>query len=241
MSGRRQTQTFFTAYGVQAKPAALSPPSAKQLQIHSVTAENRSGGLSDVGILRKYGSSKYLFGKLVVAGNPDLTDVDNLYFEANNDGFLVQAKQPFGLVGLEVTVGAGAAGVYSFEYFNGTSYVAIGSVILSPTYTATGSQIFSFAPPVDWALGGEAGVGADGTKYSIRIRSTTAPATPMTATSFWVAEFLAFKSALADDGVLSLDYPDDSPLVFDAEEGIMPYFAVANAGNLVTIIYSVIG
>ena len=241
MSGRRQTQTFFTSYGVQGKPAALSPPQAKQLQIHSVAVENRSGGLSDTGILRKYGSDKYLFGKLVDLGAPDLTVVDGNYFEANDDGFLVQAKQPFGLIGLEVTTGAGVGGVYSFEYFNGTSYVAIGAVLLSPDYTATGSQIFAFAPPVDWALGGEAGVGADGTKYSIRVLSTTAPASAMIASEFWVAEFLAFKSALADDGVLSLDYPDDSPLSFDAEEGLMPYFQVANAGNLTTIIYSVIG
>jgi hypothetical protein len=247
MSGRRPLQTAFGAYDTQGDAAFLSPPAQKQLVVHTASVENRSGGAMDAGLLRRYGSGGFALGKLVDLDTPDLTDVTGTFpqsfFEANDDGFLIQASRPFGLIGLEIGTGAGAGGVYTFEYFNGTSYVALPAltILRSPDFTATGFEVLVFTPPFDWALGGEASVGASGLKYSIRVLSTTAPASAASIDGAFVGEFLAFKSQLADDGVLSLDYPDDTPLVLDSEEGVMPYFGTANAGNLMTVIYGTNG
>jgi hypothetical protein len=244
---RTSLQTKLGTYSSQGDVAFLSPPAANQLAIHTASVENRSGAAADAGILRLSSASRSVVAKLVDADTPDASDITDNYpqdfFEVNNDGFLVEATRPFGAVGVNVGTGAGAGGVYTFEYFDGTNYVAVpaGAILQSPDYTATGLQMFIFLPPNDWALGGEAPVGASGLKYSIRVRSTTAPATAMTANGIFLAEFLAFKSQLADDGVLSLDYPDDIPLLLEAEEGVMPYFGTANDSNVMTVVYGTQG
>ncbi|MHA2380603.1 MAG: hypothetical protein ACXADS_15105 [Candidatus Thorarchaeota archaeon] len=244
MSGRRPMQNKLAAYATQGEDAFILPASGKQLVVHAAAVENRSGASMDSGIIRRYGPQTFATSKLVVADTPDASDVTNDFpqdfFEAVGDGVLIESSRPFCLAGFNVSSGSGAA-TYSFEYFNGTSYVALpGALVLrSPDFTSTGNQVLVFIPPSDWELGGEASVGANSLKYSIRI--TTDTATAATIDDVFAGEFLAFKSALADDGVLSLNYPDDTPLVLSSEEGVMPYFGIADAGNIMTVQYSTNG
>jgi len=253
--GRKPTQNTIRAYGVQGKPAVVSPASGKTLVIHTASIENRSGASIDAGILRRYGvgGGQYVVGKSVDLDDPDVTDVTTTiqagtevtFFEAIDDGVLIQGRSPFGLVGFNIATSM-VGGTIVFEYFNGTIFTALPTPEITPDYTGATdtSQLLVFIPPVDWEIGVPSGVGGSTDAhglYALRIRASVAPGTPAGFDDVWVSEFLAFKEALADNGVLSLDYPDDSGLMLEAQEGLMPFFATANDKNTMTVIFGVNG
>ena len=233
-----------TAYEQQAKASVLSPSSDEQLLVHTLNMHNRYAGTNDMAACVKLANADYLVGLLtsgaVVA---DVTSalqagtVQNLFSTTNNDGFLVQSKRKFNLMGFTVSQAATGSPVYTYEYYNGSAYTALTDMIETPTLTATGDKLFVFSSPRDWALGSTAGVGGSSSYYSIKVIATTAPSQAVRATAVWVGKFLHFQEAVAENGNLHISYPYENPKLLNGGEGIMPYFKNASPSNLVTGLY----
>lgn len=243
MSGRRVLD-LHTAYEQKAKASVLSPGANQQILLHDLILHNRSGGNANLGALIKLNSLGYLFG-LLQSGNPvvDVTTliqagtVQDIITTTANDGFLVQSERKFNLIGLAVSQAQTGTPVYAFEYYNGTSYVALPDIIETPDFSTTGDKTLVFSAPRDWALGSTLAVGGSSTRYSIRVIATTAPTQAVQANDVWIGKLLHYQAQVPHNGNMTLGYHHKIPRVLDSLEGIMPYFSVASASNLVSAQY----
>jgi hypothetical protein len=243
-------QTLFSGYNDVGKASVVSPGAGQQLQVFNFKAGNRSGGAIDVGLLKKLDTSAWKFYTIVAASTPDAADVTTavqagttttVFTTTNNDGYMVGAIKPFGLIGLTVaTAPAGGSPAYTYQYYNGTSFGTL-TTIAVPSY-GTGTNLVVFNPPIDWAVGTTAAVGPTGSStYNILVRASTAPnATAGTISAAWVAQFLDFQGAVADKSFLERTYNFDRPLLLDGNESLMPYFSgSASASNFVEAVYAI--
>lgn len=241
---RRFIEHLHQSYEQAGKAAALSAASGKALDIFAAHLHNRSGVTIDMGLLRKLSSASLGFGTLTAASTPDFADAmtilagtsTQIFSTVNNSGYLVQAKTPFSFVGFNVTQAATGGPVYTYQYYDGTTWQTL-TTIATPDLTSTGEKLLVFAAPRDWAVGTTGAVGGDTTLYSIRVLATTAPGTAVLADSLNVAKFLHFQAGMADKTTLSLNYPYDYSLHLDSGESLLPYFSTASAANCVTVIY----
>jgi hypothetical protein len=247
----RHIQTFFGGYDQRGKAAVVSPGDSQQLLLHAVTLQNRSGAAMDMGVgvrLSATSDNGFKFGTLVALADPQLTDASvaiaagtaqNIFTTTVNNGFLVQAKSRFSLIGLTISQVQTGAPVYAYEYWNGSAWTALPDMIATPVYTSTTDIWIVFSPPRDWVTGGDATTGVSSGYYAVRVRATTAPGQIVKANAIWVAKFLHFQADVASNGCLSLvaSYDLGAPIVLDALEGILPYFETATAANLVTARY----
>lgn len=244
MYGRR-IQDLHIAYEQKSKASVLAPGAGEQLQLHTVIMHNRFVGASDLGLLIKLGPTGYLMGLL--QGGSAVADItaaiqagstQDVFTTANNDGFLIQSAKRFNLIGLEITQAQGAGTpVYAYQYYNGTSYVALTDIIESPNFSSTGSKLLVFSAPRDWVPGSTGAVGGNSGMYSIRAIATTAPAQAVQANEIWVGKFLHFQAQVTTNGNLSITFPYEQPKLLDGGEGVLPYFSNADAKNLVTALY----
>lgn len=242
---RRYFVQKFFSYPQQSKAALLSPASGKVLQLYAAHLTNRSGGLADLALLKKFGSAAWELGTVSDASTPDLSDQTasiqsggtvDVFTTTNNDGFIVQSLKPFNMIGLTISQAQTGSPVYAIEYYNGTSFTDA-PMLATPDLTSTGDKVYLFAPPSDWAVGGSAGVGVDASMYAIRIRATTAGGQAVQATAAWVAEIMMYQDDVASNGSLGISFPYEFPERLEANEEIIPYFSVASTDNLVTVRY----
>lgn len=261
-----------TLYAVKTKTALLAPATGETLEFLGATVQNRSGSNMVAGVAFRQpsdfalqGSSNAMWkaGQWVDAAgtrySDDSTDAQDatvagfpLTTLTNNDGFAIQSKTKFNIVSMLInTATAGGAPVFSYEYFNGTTWTvlgtsaAVGSLISLPSF-ATASEaetVLAFGMPTDWALGGASGDGIDATRYAIRMKATTAPTTtaPIASQMFVGTLYDFIGAAISDDPVSFATEDDDCGIVLTGEfsGGIAPYFATANALNTVSIRYRV--
>lgn len=245
MSKLSPLQTFHVNYDQQGKDAALSAAATVQLRLRSINAMNRSGAAIDVALLVRRGNGSYSFAQIDASATPDklanTADADlkagtatAIATTTNNDGYLIESNEPFNLVGFNLSTN-GVAGTYTFEYFNGTAYTALTNIIQTPDYLASATSLLMFNAPHDWVVGSTAAVSTDSTsKFTLLVRGTTAPTTAPVADDIWVGKTLVFQEALADNGTVSFEYVGDvSDLLLEGSDELMPYFATANAANLV--------
>lgn len=240
--------TGSVGYAEQCKTALASAPSGKQLKVFSVAVQNRSGGAIDVGLGVKFGNPSWKYGKIIAADTPDYTEQTStiqagtavtFLTTTNNDGYLVQCKYPFNIVGMNVSNTA-TGGVFTYEYYNGSAYTTLTTVAV-PAYTSTGAKLIVFGAPQDWAVGTTAAVGGDTSMYSILVRGTTAPGDTGQIDSLWVAKFLAFRAQVANYGSLSIGFDELNPMILEVGESIVPYFGTASASNIAEAFYAVNG
>lgn len=239
--------SFHSGYATKGQTAVLTPATGSQLKLHSVKLHNRSGGAIDAGLMIKLADGSWEAGKVIAADTPDYTEqttqiqagtATNIFTLTNNDGFLVQADRPFDMIGMVVSQAQTGAPVYTYEYFDGTAYQTLTTVSVPTSYSA-GAQYIVFPSPAGWSPGTTAAVGGDSALYSILVRATTAPTQIVKITSLWVAKFLCFQEALADNATISLDFDEQLPFVAESGEGLLPYFGTASANNIVSGFYQV--
>lgn len=242
-------QEQLLGYPEKSKTVVAGPASNGQLRFHSARAHNRSGGTANVGILKKFNAGRYTFAQIDVSATPDVVanttlkagSATTIFTTTDDDGFLVESKEKFSLIGLNIAQVETPTPVYAYQYFNGTIYTPLAALDLPTAYTSLGEQVIAFLPPADWALGTTAAVGASTDKFSILVTATTAGGQAVTADELWVGDFLAFQDTLADNGTLEYSVPTvgltNGALLLDVGEGIMPYFGTADAGNMASVVY----
>lgn len=246
MNIAQPTQILVTAYPQVSKTAALVAPASKQLAINMIRAFNRTGGAIDVGIVRKFSSAS--FSLFTYDGTSTYTAVLPVPLAGANaatifttagtagNGFVIQSKYKSGLIGFTISQ-TGATGVYTYEYWNGAAWSTL-TTIAVPVYTSAADIVITFLPPVDWTAGGPTGLSSN--LYSIRVKATTRPAADIIVNDLWSGALLEFYASVADKTGVVLEFDTLHPFCLEGGEGVMPYFATANAANGLTISYSTV-
>lgn len=238
--------TGVVGYSEGGKTAIVAPPSGKQLKIYSISTLNRSGAAADLGLALKYHTASWEIGNIIAANTPDFTSKTSaiqagtatvMLTVTNNDGYLIQCKTPFNMVGITVQEAA-TGGTFTYEYYNGTAFTTL-TTIAVPAYATTGDKYLAFGIPQNWAAGTTAAVGGNTGYYSILVRHTTAPGDTGSFNAAWVGRFLTFRSQVANNSSLSLGFDELNPFVLESGESIIPYFGTASANNTTEAFYSI--
>ncbi|TXH16908.1 MAG: hypothetical protein E6R03_04720 [Hyphomicrobiaceae bacterium] len=213
---------------------------------------NSSGVDTSVGIAIKMADSDFKAGQWddseTASYIDDTTDAQDagtndfaLTTTTNNDGFVIQCKDKFNLVGLTISQAAEGSPVFLYEYFNGTSFVTLSQVLDTPVLTGLGDTYLTFLTPSDFAPipAGNSLATTDGLTvgyYAIRMKATTAPSTAALASVIWTAAVDDYLEKLSDGSVSILEEPDILRVL--PGRSIMPYFADADEGNYAIVKYS---
>lgn len=245
------------SYPVKAKTDAIPSQSGKQLIFMGATVQNRAGASNFVGIGFKVDNSRWKAGQWddseTASYIEDTTDAQDvgandfaLTTTTNNDGFVIQSLDKFGIVALQVGTAQAGSPVYEYTYWNGSSWTALTTIEVPTSYTVAEHTIAFFAP-TDWAAlaAADAPVATDGLTagyYAIRLRATTAPSTAPLATQIWVAKVYDFKEDVSDNGLINFT-PEDpiNGIALHGGESIIPYYKTAHADNVVTVRYAIRG
>lgn len=229
-------ESCLVAYSGKGKIAAFTAAANQQIAILNVRAFNNSGGAINVGLLRLLTTPSIKLWTFITSGSvfADVTaavvagTATNILTTTNNDGYYVQSKRKFGMVGLTVSSAGGGSPVYTYKYYNGSTFTTL-TTLEVPSYGSTGDKWVVFQPPSDWALGGNASL--DSSEYAIQVIATTANSSAVAVTATWVAEFLELYEAVPNNACIQLSFPDSKPLTLNGGEGLIPYFATAAAAN----------
>jgi hypothetical protein len=221
--------------------AALVAPASKQLALVSARVFNRSGGSLDVGLMRKFNDSGH---KLFTYDASNYTEVtlplaaaSGVIADTASNGFVLQTKEKSGLIGLNVSQADGGVAAYTLEYYNGSAFTAL-TTIKVQDFASTGEQILVFLPPRDWDVGGHADL--DSAMYSIRVTTDGAGSAAVEADEVWSGQLLEFFEAVSDNNGITVGFDSERPMVLQGNEGVMPYFSTANAGNGIRVAYQII-
>jgi len=236
-------------YTQTCKDGVLSPPSGKQLRLFYAKAVNNSAGSIDVGLGVKLADADIQLYTLTAASTPDALDVTstiqagtavNIFTTTANGGYLVSAPRQFGIFGFTVSQAESGSPVYTYQYYDGSTYQTLTTISVPSTY-GTGTNLVVFAPPQDWAPGTTVAVGGSSTNYNIRVLSTTAGGQAVKATAFWVVDVLGYSLGLADKGSLEIDMTATEGVLLSGQEQLVPYFGTASGKNSVVMAYKNIG
>lgn len=236
------------SYPDNAKTPFLNAKLGQQIKLYKTQLTNKSGGAIDLGLLRGLGPSGYKVYSLASGAATDVTaqlqaGSDTPIFDtANNDGFIVESKEVFSLIGFNISQADSGSPVYAFQYWNGSSWTSLTPLPALPSSFATGTQLVFFAVPIDWVQGGSGATGADSSKYHIRGIATTAPGQIVNANAIWVGQLLDYAYQVANNlsATFETAYPDATmdPTTFEAQDYVLPYFGgTANKSNLVQVKY----
>lgn len=244
-------QNSFSGYLENCKTGVIIPPATKQINLYSAWAVNGSGLSIDVGICKKLGNDEWKAYSIIAANTPDATDVTasiqagtatNIFTTTINDGFMIGAKQKFGVIGLTVSQADSGSPVYAIRYYNGSAMATLTGYSIPASYAA-GTVLITFPAPIDWVPGSTAAVGGDSSLYMVEVVATTAGGQIVKATSAWICQFLAYTPGLADRGYIQFDtLSSDYPLVLSGNQQVLPYFGgTANAKNTFGALFSIQG
>ena len=233
--------SLVTAYSEKGKSNVLSVQS-QGLGIFNVRVQNRSGDALSAGILRKLRSTDHAFYALNSSVYTEISisgSGTEIFDTTNNNGFLIQSTKKFHLVGMTVSTANGStAGVYAYKYWDGSAFQTVSTVEVPTDYKSTGDAYVVAIPDYDWTVGGP--TGTNGSKFSVLIQHTTAPAAAVEIDDIWLGQFLSFEDSLADNSSMQIAM-GQAPLEIEAGEGLFPYFGTAAAGNLMEVFYEPIG
>lgn len=242
MSRVRILKSLASGYAKNALNGVLSPGTVDP-QLHLVSGKllNFSGGASDVGLFRGLGNGINLYSLV----GTTLTDITaalpaTIISTANNDGFLVGSNEKFGLVGFVVSQAEAGSPVYTYKYWNGSSFATLTTYAVPTTYGTSAEVLIVFAPPSDWAVGGAitSVTGISQTKYNIYMKATTAPSTAVIVSRFYAAQPIDYQPNLADKTAFSWQsVTPELSLNLNSGDYLLPYFATANAKNMVMAQY----
>lgn len=244
---RQALQSILVGYSERGKTKVLSPSTGNQFEIYQAEAHNRSGGTIDAGIGVRFAdvAGAWSLGTITAASTPDFLDATTtiqagsnvtIFTTTNNDGFLVQSKKRFNLIGLTIAQANTGSPTYVVSYYNGSAYTTL-VTISAPTDYAVGTQVIVFAAPPDWAVGTTAAVGGSTTLYSIRVAATAAPSQAVIASAAWVAQLVKYNEGVVDNASSTFDTGTQEPILLEANEGIIGYFGSASTANTVRVLY----
>ena len=249
----RPIQTAHVNYAEKTKTAAVSPASGNNLVFVGGTVNNRAGAAQILGVGFKLNNARLKAGQwddsAGASYTDDTTDAQSaggadfpLFTLVNDDGFVVQALDKFGIIGIDVGTAEVGAATYVVEYWNGTAWTDMVTIEEPTAYTAV-EQVISFSPPIDWTqlAAGDVPVDTDGLdagKYAIKVDASAASATTAAvADELWVAKLHQYKEEVADKDLLNVVIEDPIGLALQAGESIIPYFQTTSANNSFTVRY----
>lgn len=240
--GQQLLQAAHVGCSTKASDSVLSPPQGGQLHIYRIKAQNTNASAVDLGLLKKLGKTSTKLYSLAAASSPnaslsDMSAPAPIFTGTANDGFLVQSKVRFNLIGIIVS-GGQAGGTFTVQYYNGTSFVTL-PVYEAPAAYGAGTQIIVFNAPSDWVPGTTAAVGGDSSMYAVKVISTTAPAGSVVASSLFLGQALDLVSQVPSMGFLELNFYAKQPCILSGSEVIFPYYSAASAKNSVAVSYSI--
>ena len=175
--------------------AHFVPRSGKRAFVRRAFLFNNSGSAGRVGIGSRFGIqtvggvyTKYECGQIGATGVYTRDTTDFIDAGANdfavsttvdNTGCILAAYQPWNFAKIVVgTAEGGVAGVYAYQYWNGTAWTALTPVDTLDWASAT-TQYLRFNLPIDWAMGGTDDAGNAISelvgKYALKVKATTAP------------------------------------------------------------------
>ena len=245
-------QLKMLAYPVVGKEKAITPSTGKQLEVFEAVAQVRDASGGDFGVFIRFADNTdaWGLGQIDDSATSDYIDQTaeiqagttiDIFTTTNNDGFLIQSPQPFNFVGLNITQADGGGATYEYTYYNGSSYASLSGISLPTAYSATGQSSIVFYSPYNWEPGTTEAVGGNANWYSVRVRATTAGAAAVQANAAWVGQMLNFGAGASAGDRLGINEVTGSvlcdPVVLQGDEGIMPYFANADANNNIRIFY----
>lgn len=162
-----------------------------------------------------------------------------LFTTTNNDGFVVQADQKFNLVRIDTnTAPSGGSPAYEYTFWDGSAWTAL-TTISTPSYSADTSTVLLFQVPPTWArlAAADTPVATDGLtagKFAIRIRATTAPSSAGgTAAKIVPIMLLDYIANVTAGAAAEGSY--DNGIMVPHNHPIIPFYSVADAGNVVSI------
>lgn len=235
-------QTSSSAYTDQSLTVSYSPPSNQQLLVHGVSAYNGTAAENGVGIFHSTNNTHFKLFRLLAGGDVESTSTIqagtavSIFNTVNNDGCLFQAKDKFGLITFNVSQVQTGSPVYTYKYWNGSTWVTL-TLINTPVYTATGIQSILFNPPIDWVTG-DGSEDGDSTLYSVQAISTTAPSQAVQINSLKIGKMLKYAGNLVPDASLNLDF-EGEPYLLQAGEAIIPFFSYTSSLNRLEVVYKI--
>lgn len=239
IGNRQQLQIVSSGYSSNGYESVVTAPTNQQLLVHSFSAANGSSGARDLGLGIKFANGNWDLWRLAATDVEETDNIQNgtdvnLFSTTNNDGFMIQAKEKFSLAMFNVSQAETGAPVYTYEYYNGSTWstLTLRNII---DYTTTGKKVIAFSPPIDWVVGdGSEGGASD--LYSVRVLATTAPSQAVQADSMFVAKFIVYREDVPAKGQLQVVF-DTRPLLLEQGETLVPYFESTSAGNVVEASY----
>lgn len=211
----------------------------QQTLLHSYSVFNGTGSAMDLGLGINYTPTVSNFQFLQVgASNTDVTAQAlagsslTLFDTTTNHGFIVENTKHFGLVILNVTQAVSGSPVFTFQYWNGSSWVTL-NLNQTPAF-GVGLNYIGFNPPSDWVKGD----GVTTTKYAIRVLASTASGQSVLGTFVSVARWIAYRNQVPSYNQLQVIY-DWKPYLLESGETLQPFFGTANAANSIEAAYQV--
>lgn len=238
----QQLQLVQTAYPNQSHDTVLSAASTQQLLVHSICAYNATSSAIGVGVGHSFNSNYWKLWQNVASVYSNVTATvqagssTTLFTTTSNDGFIVQAKEKFGLVSFVVSQTQTGSPVHSYQYWDGSTWQTL-TLFNTPSYASTGKKAILFTPPIDWAVGAGS-LGPDETFYSVRVRATTGPSQAVKVSAMKVCRVVAFRNNIAADQQLQVLF-DTRQLLLQQGESVIGFFETANAANSMEVSYQI--
>lgn len=243
MAGNNQyLQSSSVAYASQGLTVSYSAPTNQQLLAYSVSAYNGTASENSIGLFHSISDPHVKLYKILAAGDADFTTqiqagtAVSIFNTTNNDGCLFQSKEKFNMIAFNVSQVQTGSPVYAYTYWNGSTYSTL-TLLNTPVYTATGTQVAVFNAPIDW-VAGDGSEDANAEFYSIRVISTTAPSQAVQINSLKVGKMLKYSDFVLPGSSVSLNF-EDQPYLLQAGEAIIPFFSYTNASNRLEITYKI--
>lgn len=207
---------------------------------------NAAGAAVKCGLGPKLATTKYECGQITSAGvyTSDTTDFIDagasdfaVSTTTDNTGCILAASEKWNLA--QIVVGAaegGVAGTYALSYWNGASWAALTSYLIdTPSWAAAATTYLTFAPPSDWATGGQTDAAADisalSGKYAIKVKATTAPTVSGAQITSGLLARLERMQTIAT--VAGAEIVGHFPIICGRGESLISYFGTANAASYV--------
>lgn len=221
----------------------LSPESGKTLRLFSIRLSNNSGAASNLGVIRSLASAGI---KVFTYDNVTATDVTssivsgtpiNFCTTTSGSGLLLQANKPFSFISVNCSTAGTGSPVVTFQYYNGSTFVANGSIFKNFTAPIDSGNDFALVGANSAWVPGSSIAGLDSSKYSLRISVASSGNSPQ-INSIVLGQLVDMAYTVPNLASFECNFSQDYPLHLDAGEGIIPYFSDIDNLNMVTAYYS---
>jgi hypothetical protein len=241
MATQQYLQSVSVGYPDQSLTVPYAAPSQQQLYVHSASAYNGTAAENRVGLFHTTSDSQFKLTQILSGGNASATAsiqsgvTISVLTTTNNDGCLFQSKEKFHLIAFNIIQAQTGSPVFTFKYYNGSSYVPL-TLLNTPDFSQTGIQVILFNAPVDWVSGNGGVSASDNTMFSIQVLATTASSQLVTINSLKIGKMIEHNAHVPQGASLKINF-EDEPYLLQAGESIIPFFSYTSASNRIEIAY----